>query len=420
MASSGGRPAGGNGSSRGGRRTASGGTAAAGGSDDDATPRGGSTRAAKPVAGAAAGTPARPRATARAGAGGATAPAGGAAAAASEGAAAGLAAPAGGVTAGGATGTAGGYQPGRAAGSAPSPIPTTRRGMFRYRVLPRSVIGLSMLILSFAIGAGFSGVVLYSYYQYRLDQTNTRVNTLIDGYKGQFAKAQADLKATVANASSQVSSQLKAAQALQVGPSQLAALTKELAPSVFFVHTLDASGQPSVGSAFVISSSASQSLLITSYTTVAAATRSPGPPVYVRQGGTDTQLTVRTWDPQYDLALLVLPRGGLKALTAAPTSPAPQPGDRLFAVSGLGTAGASITQGFVVDASTSGLVVDTAIGTSFQGGPVVNQKGQVVAVGSRTYAPLGFTSSGAYYVPYVEAACSKVLSCPGGSLVGSH
>ena len=316
------------------------------------------------------------------------------------------------------TGT--GYQWGQATPDPPSPIPTTRRGMLRYRVLPRSVIGLSMLILSFAIGAGFSGVVLYSYYQYRLDQTNTRVNTLIDGYKGQFARAQADLKATVDNARAEVASQLKAAQALQVGPAQLAALTRQMAPSVFFVHTLDANGQPSVGSAFVISSSPSQSLLITSYTTVAAATRSPGPPVYVRQGGTDTQVSVRTWDPQYDLALLVLPRGGLRPLVAAPTTPAAQPGDRLFAVSGLGTAGASITQGFVVDASTSGLVVDTAIGTSFQGGPVVDQKGQVVAVGSRTYAPLGFTSSGAYYVPYVEAACSKVLSCPGGSLVGSH
>lgn len=292
--------------------------------------------------------------------------------------------------------------------------------MLRYRLLPRSVIGVSMLILAFAIGAGFSGVVLYSYYQYKQNQADTKVNALITGYKGQFAKAQADLNAAVANAKAEVAKQLEAAHALQVGPAQLATLTKQLAPSLYFVHTLDANGQPSVGSAFVISSNASQSLLITSYTTVAAATRSPGPPVYVRQGNADTPVTVRTWDPQYDLALLVLPRGNLTALTAAPTSPSPGPGDRLFAVSGLGSAGASLTQGFVVDASSSGLAVDTAIGTSFQGGPVVNQKGQVVAVGSRSYAPLGFPSSGVYYVPYVEAACNKVLSCPGGSLVGGR
>lgn len=300
----------------------------------------------------------------------------------------------------------------------PAPIPTTRRGMLRYRVLPRSVVGISVLILAFAIGAGFSGVVLYSYYQYKQNQADNKVNALVNGYKGEFAKAQSDLNNAVAAAKADVANQLKAAQALQVGPAQLAALTKQMAPSVFFVHTLDANGQPAVGSAFVISSSGGQSLLLTSYTTVAAATHSPAPPVYVRQGSTDSPVTVRSWDPQYDLALLVMSKGGLPPLTPAPTSPSPQPGDRLFAVSGLGTAGASLTQGFVVDASSSGVTVDTAIGTSFQGGPVVNQKGQVVAVGSRTYAPLGFSSTGVYYVPYVEAACNKVLSCPGGALTG--
>jgi hypothetical protein len=116
----------------------------------------------------------------------------------------------------------------------------------------------------------------------------------------------------------------------------------------------------------------------------------------------------------------VLARPNLPALTAAPTSPAPQPGDRLYSVSGLGTAGASIDEGTIVDVSSSGLAVDAAIGSSFQGGPLINQSGQVIAVASRTYAPLGFTSTGIWYTPYVEAACSKILSCPGGTLVGSH
>jgi S1-C subfamily serine protease len=302
----------------------------------------------------------------------------------------------------------------------PVPLPTTRRGMLRYRVLPRTVLGISMLILAFAIGAGFSGVVLYSYYQYKQNQTDTRVNTLINGYKSQFAKAESDLNAAVAAARANIDNQVKAAQQLQAGPAQLATLIKQMAPSVFFVHTQDANGQPSVGSAFIVSSSSSQTLLITSYTTVAAATHSPGPNVYIRQGNTDTQVTVKAWDPQYDLALLTLPKGGLAALTAAPTSPAPQPGDRLFAVSGLGSAGASLAQGSVVDVSGSGVALDDAISPAFQGGPIVNQAGQVVAVASRTYAPLGFTSDGVWYSPYVESACSKVLSCPGGTLVGSH
>src|SRR5262249_30282346 len=141
--------------------------------------------------------------------------------------------------------------------------------------------------------------------------------------------------------------------------------------------------------------------LLTSFTTVAAATHSPGPQVFVRQGtNSDTAVTVRSWDPQYDLALIALPQGNLRTVAAAPTTPAPQPGDRLYAVSGLGSAGASIAQGSVVDVSASGLAVDASIGTAFQGGPMINQAGEVVAVSSRVYAPLGFTTSAIWYSPY--------------------
>ncbi|HUE58944.1 MAG TPA: serine protease [Acidimicrobiales bacterium] len=292
---------------------------------------------------------------------------------------------------------------------------------FRRRVLPRSLLGVASLILAFAIGAGFSGVVLYSYYQYKLNQTDQRVNSLISGYKDQFAKAEANLNADVANAKAAIAAQLKTVQEQQASPTVLAGLIKQVAPSVFFVHTMDVNGQPSVGTAFVVSSNGSESLLVTSYTTVAAATHAPGPPVYVRQGtGSDAVVTVRTWDPQYDLALLVLPRGNLTKLVAAPNNPAPVPGDRLFAVSGLASAGAKLTQGVVVDVLSSGMEVDNSIGSEFQGGPLVTQSGQVVAVASRTYSPLGFTTDAAWYVPYVGAACNKVLSCPGGSLAGSH
>jgi S1-C subfamily serine protease len=283
------------------------------------------------------------------------------------------------------------------------------------------VIGIASLILAFAIGAGFSGVVLYSYYQYKQNQADNKVNALISQYKAQFAKAEADLNAAAASARANIAQQVQAAQQAEGTPAQVAGLIKQLAPSMYYVHTLDASGQPSVGAAFVVSSNSTQSLLLTSYTTIAAAAHAPGPVVYVRHGnGPDTPVTVSSWDPNYDLALLVLPQGNLPALTAAPTSPAPQPGDRLFAVSGLSTAGASITTGAVVDVSSSGLALDLTIGPSFQGGPIVNQSGQVIAVGSRSYNPMGFSSNGIWYTPYVEAACSKVLACPNGTLVGAH
>lgn len=286
------------------------------------------------------------------------------------------------------------------------------RHPLRTRVLPRSVLGLASLILAFAIGAGFSGTILFSYYQYRLDQTDAKVNALVNGYKSQFAKAQADLAAAAAQAKSALAAQVKSLTQTQTSPATVAAVVKLTAPSVFFVHTLSSSGAPSVGSAFVVSSDPDQSLLLTSYTTVAAATVSPGPQVFVQQGNQELQATLRSWDPTYDLALLSIPKGDLHPLAVAPTSPAPLPGEDLYVVSGLGNAGASVSVGTVVDVSAQGLAVAGAIGPAFQGGPVVDGQGRVLAVASRSYSPLGFASSGVWYLPYVQAACNKVLTCP--------
>ena len=282
------------------------------------------------------------------------------------------------------------------------------------RVLPRTVLGTTALILSFAVGAGLSGVVLYSYYQYRLDQTNQRVNAVVNGYQKKFDNAEADLNATAQQAESQIQSRLAPIENLQGSPTALAALIKKLAPSMFFVHTLDANGSASVGSAFVITSNATQSLLLTSYTTIAAATHAPAPAVFVRQGSQDTKVTVRAWDAANDLALIVLPGGNLPALKPAPASPAPQVGERVYAISGLGSSGAAISEGAISDASGSGLADTAEIGPQFQGGPIVNAAGQVLAVASRTFSPLGFAPKSVYYAPYLQAACSKVLTCPGG------
>jgi S1-C subfamily serine protease len=317
-------------------------------------------------------------------------------------------------------GTSGSASPSVVGRPAKAPKPPPPPSRLRTRILPRSVLGLASLILAFAVGAGFSGVVLFSYYQYKLNQTNERVNSLVSGYKKQFANAEGDLAAAVAAAKQNIQSQLKSIEQLQASPATLAALVKRVSPSVFFVHTLGVNGQASVGTAFVVTSNATQSLLLTSYTTVQAATRAPAPAVFIRQGSVDTQVTVRSWDPQYDLAVVVAPLPNLHVLPAAAPAPGPQPGDGIFAVSGLGSAGASIAQGSVIDVSASGIAEDAPIGPAFQGGPLINLAGQVVAVASRSYAPLGFTTDGVWFAPFVEAACNKVLICPSGTLAGSH
>jgi S1-C subfamily serine protease len=178
-------------------------------------------------------------------------------------------------------------------------------------------------------------------------------------------------------------------------------------------------GQPSVGSAFVVASDADETLMLTSYNVVRAATRTPGPQVFVRKGDEELRATLWTWQEDKDLAVLVLNKGNVAKLDFAPREPPLKTGERVFAVSGLGAAGGSITQGFVADVSGSGIQSDASVGAHFQGGPLVNSEGQVLGVASRTYAPLGFRPEGVFFAVPIRTACERVLRCPSGNVGGA-
>jgi S1-C subfamily serine protease len=284
--------------------------------------------------------------------------------------------------------------------------------------MPRTAVGLSAMILAAAIGSAFSGAVLYSYYEYRLQQTNDKVNTLINTYKKEFAAATGDLAAQTAADKAAIDKELGPLSQLASSGATLQGLVKKLSPSLFFVKTQDQNGQPSVGTAFAIASDSGQTLLLTSYNTIAAATKKPGPGVVVSQGGADATVTVYNWDPGQDLALIILPKGNIPTLQPAAATPGPQIGDRVFVASGIGSLGGQVAQGAVTDVNGSGIADTAPVGPAYQGGPVVTADGQVIAVASRAYAPLGFQSDSIWYAPMIRAACSKVLTCPNGTLSG--
>ena len=287
----------------------------------------------------------------------------------------------------------------------------------RYRVLPRTAIGISVAVLFFAFGASLAGVTLYSYYEYRLTQNEDKVSALTNGIPTAVKNATDALKAQEADAQNLINQQIAPLKSVLATGQTVQQLIAKVAPAVYFVHTLDGAGQPSVGTAFAVASDSHQTLLLTSYTTVAAATKKPGPQLFVRHGSNDELVTVYTWDPANDLALIILPQGGLPTLAFAATPP--QVGERVFAVSGLGAAGAAITQGFVADVSADGIQHDATTGPQFQGGPLLDSDGEVVGILSRTYSPVGFAVADVWFAVPPSGACAKVLQCPNGTPVQS-
>lgn len=295
------------------------------------------------------------------------------------------------------------------------PRPSRRRERF----LPRTVLGITALVLAASLGAALSGTVLYAYYQYRLTTATQRINTYVKGFDQRYQTALATIAAQRDNATAQIQDTLAPLLKSQAQGATLAALLKQAAPSLWFVHTLDANGQPAAGTAFAVASTSAQTLLLASYTTIQAATHEPSAPIYVRKNGQDQLAHLQGWSAKLDLALLILPQGNQPTLTFAPSSPALTVGDQIFALSGLGTAGGAITAGQVADVSADAIQHDAPVGTAFQGGPLLDAKGQVVGVASRSYAPLGFPSDGVWFGVPIRMACSSgVLSCPGGAPSG--
>ena len=272
---------------------------------------------------------------------------------------------------------------------------------------------MTMLLLMASLGAAFSGTVLYAYYEYRLNKNEQRVTSFINRFDKQFKGALNAIATEREDAKGQICRQLEPLQKVAAEGTTLENLIKKVSPSLWFVHTLDEAGQPSVGSAFVVASDSNQTLLLTSFTTVRAASHQPGPQVFARHGDDDEKVQLWTWQDDHDLALLILSKPNQARMDWAGDSP--KTGDRVFAVSGLGAGGGSITQGLVADVSAAGVLSDAQVGQEFQGGPVINSKGEVLAVASRSYAPLGFASDGVYFSVPIHSACDRVLRCPSGT-----
>ena len=285
---------------------------------------------------------------------------------------------------------------------------------WRQRLIPKTAVGISMIILAAALGSAFSGAALYTYYEYRLNQNEDRVDRFVRGFDTRFQRAQDVIAFETAKAQGQIRDQIKPLEQLTASGGTLDQLVQKVSPSLWFVHTLDENGQASVGTAFVVASDDQNALMVTSYSSVRAATRAPGPDVMVRHGDEDIKATLWTWQEETDLALLVVPKAGAPRLPWAGGSPPSRTGERVFAVSGLGGAGGSITQGFVADISAPAVQHTAAVGNQFQGGPLVNSKGEVLAVASRAYAPLGFTTDQVTFAVPVRMSCDKVLKCPNG------
>ena len=286
------------------------------------------------------------------------------------------------------------------------------RRSVRFPIFTRSIL-LWMLIFAIA-GLTFGASGAFWWAQFNTQITQLKEDTRDFEQRSQNAQAQIDAERN------QALTQIKEANKPLAGflsEALIVQLAKNFEDKVWYVSTLDNEGRDINGSAFAVVSGDDETLMVTSYNTVRAAAINPAPEIHVLEanGTDDVVADLWAWDEATDLALLRVPRGNLQVLPWAPSdAQANLIGSRVFAISGYGGNGATLSPGLVIDTSAFGIRHDGALDTDFQGGPMIAADGTVVAVSSIAYKPGNFAVSELKFAPLIDTVCVTVMDCGGG------
>ncbi len=264
--------------------------------------------------------------------------------------------------------------------------------------MPKTVIGLAVWMLMIALGAALSGLVFFALYQQRVNRIEER-----------FLGAEQRITKRFDARLEELERRLDAGQGATTAAGQAGKLAERVAPSIAQLEGLDPAGIPTVGSGFVVRSTAGESWILTNYHLVAGAVTGRKS-VRVRVGDADRASQVFSSDPKRDLALVILKTGGLRSLAWA-SAQASVGADVYAAGTSLRTATATLVPTRLADAGSEGLLIDQEFFPRLAGGPLLDGEGKVVGVLSASYAPEGRDPSARWAVP-IHAACERVLRCP--------
>jgi len=285
------------------------------------------------------------------------------------------------------------------------------RNSVRFPIFTRSVLLWMLIFALVGMAFGASGAFWWAHFNTQVSQLRSDTQD----FETRSQSASADIEKQKNDATAEINKALEPLKGF-LTESQTIALSATFAPSVYQVATLDDQGRPSVGTAFSVITGDNESLMLTSYAAVKAATVNPGPPITLNKGSEQIEASVVNWDPANDLALLRMKKGNVPVLDwAGDDVLASALGTRIFPVSGTGGAGATLTGGTLIDQSAAGFQHTAPLGFDFQGGPVVNGDGKVLGVASLAYQPLGYDNGQIHFSPPISAACAKVLNCTGGN-----
>ena len=288
---------------------------------------------------------------------------------------------------------------------------TPGRLKVRHRILPRTVIGISFMLMCIGIGAAFAGAGFYAYYDNRLAENEQEVSRFVDGFDRQFTQASGALDELRSESITQIRRELEPLGEFVTDQNGVVTLPQTAGPSVYLLTSADEDGLQVLGAAFAVAQVENGTALLTSYSLVAASVTTPSPDIVLTKGDQEIVASLWAWDEEYDIALITVPDEIPILALADPNTQLASVGGRVFAISGYGGQGATASPGVLLDLSAQGLQHTASMGPLFVGGPLLNSQGVVVGVASLSYNPVGIDTGDVRHAPDVQAICERILSC---------
>lgn len=274
------------------------------------------------------------------------------------------------------------------------------------QLMPRTLAGLAVWLLIFAMGMAASGVILFAYYQFNLATLRQDMNEFSKDFEKQFEEQSKAFEEQVKESKAEIE---KAAKGAGNQTNEISRLLEKVGPSMAHITGTDAAGAPGIASGFVVSSTNNDTWVITVFKPFAGSAAQKTA-VRVRIGNADREGTVWSWDEGRDLALVILKVGNQPVLEWERSEP--PIGSLIWAVgSAPGKLKAAASQGYVIDSGPEGYLVDAGVANSSAGGPLITRDGKVLGVLTLNYAPGGYSASEGWVVP-IRLACQRVLRCP--------